>query len=247
MTLSSHGQGSGDMSVRVLIVEDEAPDRAYHAAAVRDVVPQAEIVESETLSDTLRALDGPPFELALVDLNLRGNRRAGERIVRAMRQLGETAIVVISGLDVDTYRPLMFEYDVWDYFEKPVDSGSLRMVVARSLRRHDAEMARARGPIVVDDLVWHPERVAPPTWRGEPVRLSQTEQKLLVQLVRAPDRLVRRETLYDCFERWDRDPRLLRASLGTAMYQIRKAFMRIDPAFDRIDAVGSVGYLWRSG
>jgi DNA-binding response OmpR family regulator len=235
------------MSVRVLIVEDEAPDRAHHVAAVRDVVPQAEIVEAETMTAALRALEGPPFELALIDLNLRGNRRAGERIVQAMRQIGETAIIVISGLDVDTYRPMVFEHDIWDYFEKPVDAGSLRMVVARSLRRLDADAARQRGPIIVDELVWHPEQVAPPTWRGEPVRLSQTEQKLLVQLVRTPDRLVRRETLYDCFERWDRDPRLLRASLSTAIYQIRKAFTRVDPQFDRIDAVGSVGYLWRSG
>lgn len=234
------------MSVRVLIVEDEPLDRAHHAEAVRDVVPQAEIVEAATLSAALRALDGPPFELALVDLNLRGNRRAGERVVQAMRQLGDTAIVVISGLDVDTYRPLVFEHDVWDYFEKPVDAGSLRMVVARSLRRTEAERARAGGQIVLNDLVWHPERVAPPLWRGEAVRLSQTEQKILMQLVRAPDRLIRRETLYDCFERWDRDPRLLRTSLSTAMYQIRKAFTRVDPGFDRIDAVGSVGYLWRT-
>lgn len=237
------------MSIRILIAEDEAPDRAHHAEVVRDVVPSADIVEADSLSAAMQALEGPPFELALLDLNLRGNRRAGERIVKALRQLGDTAIVVISGLDVDTYRPLLFQHDVWDYFEKPVDSGSLRMVVARTLRRGgpSLESPRFRGPIVLDDLVWHPERVAPPTWRGEPVRLSQTEQKLLVQLVRSPDRLVRRETLYDCFERWDRDPRLLRNSLSTAIYQIRKAFMRVDPDFDRIDAVGSVGYLWRSG
>jgi DNA-binding response OmpR family regulator len=99
---------------------------------------------------------------------------------------------------------------------------------------------------VLNDLVWHPERVEPPLWRGKAVWLSQTEQKILVLLVRSPDRLVRREALYDCFERWDRDPRLLRTSLGTAIYQIRKAFTRVDPDFDRIDTVGSAGYLWRS-
>jgi DNA-binding response OmpR family regulator len=229
---------------RVLIVEDAEPDRRWLERLVAAEAPDADVAVAPDARQALQAIAGAGFDLAILDLELHGDRSAGERLVGALRLRGRTPVVVVSGLDVRAWRPLMFSLDVWDYFEKPADEASVRCVVRRIL---DARAGAAVESVVqLGSLRWRPARLENPVWRGVPVPLSLGEQRILLALVSAPDRLVPRSQLYDCFERWDRDPERLRASLGTAIYEIRRAFRAVDPDFDRIMAVGSAGYLWQS-
>ena len=229
----------------ILVVEDQEPDRAHHSRIVASVAPDASLVMARNTAEALDAIGRQDFAVALVDLSLDGDWRGGEQVVRALQERGETAIVVISGLDVDTFRPMMFRNDVWDYFEKPIDEGSLQMVVSRVLAKRSRNAGSPSANTVVPGLEWEYASLQHPRWRGTLVHLSLGEQRLLLALIRSPNELVTREVLYDTFERWDRDPQRLRTSLASAMHQIRKAFRAVDERFDAIEAVGSAGYLWR--
>lgn len=231
--------------MNVLLVEDHESDRIVYREAVRKVDPTAGIFEATNLSEALSLIDDQPFDLALIDLSLAGDRKAGARVVEALQPHERTMLVVISGLDVATWRPIMFRRQVWDYFEKPIDLGSLAEVIRRAAARAAGRETALVSPNPVRGLDWDQSDLRPPSWRGQPVHLSQTEQRILAELVRTPNVLVKRETLYDCFQRWDRDPGKLRSSLTTAIYELRRAFEAVEPGFDRIVAVGSVGYLWR--
>jgi two-component system response regulator AdeR len=229
---------------RVLIVEDAEPDRRWLEGLVAAEAPEADVAAAADAGQALKAMADAGFDLAILDLELHGDRNAGEQLVGALRARGKTPVVVVSGLDVRAWRPLMFRLDVWDYFEKPADDASVRCVVRRIL---DARAGASVDAVLqLGSLRWRPARLENPTCHGVSVPLSLGEQRILLALVSAPDRLVPRAQLYDCFERWHRDPERLRASLGTAIYEIRRAFRAIDPTFDRIVAAGSAGYLWRS-
>lgn len=239
------GEIGGSTTMQVLIVDDEAPDRTFHRRVVLKAVPEAQVEEASGLSAALELAATRRFDLALVDLCLDGRRDAGEKVVRALQKTQCGAIVVISGLDVETFRPLMFSNNVWDYFEKPIDERSLRMVTQRMLLRESTDQAKAWRSTIAD-LEWDTASLELPQWRGHKVHLSLGEQRVLLALVRSPNVVVAREALYDTYESWQRDARRLRTSLSTSIHQIRKAFVEVDPTFDRIQAVGSAGYRWRT-
>lgn len=229
----------------ILIAEDESVDRALYRRSIDRVIDAAAVVEAETVERALRAVAATRFDLALVDIALGDQSDGGIAVASALSAQPHTALVMISGLDPAVYRPRLFARDIWDYFEKPVDEPSLAAVIARLMARPTADRNPSSGAITIDGLEWDGDLSSEPLWQGSPLGLSQTERRLLAELVLAPDRLARREVLFDCFVRWDRDPRDLRTSLATSIYRLRRAFQRIDPTFDRIEAVGGVGYLWR--
>lgn len=230
--------------VRVLIAEDESVDRTFYRGVLSTVVPTAAVVEAPTLSRATAAIKGPPFDLALVDLALAADREAGVRLVQLLKRTPDTAIIVISGLDVATFRPRLFRAQVWDYFDKPVDEASLAAIIRRTLATRANVPEGGSHPVPGLELP-RDGRTAP-SWHGVPIEVSQTDRRVLAELVRTPNRLVRRDVFAECFVRSDRDAERIASSLSTAIYRIRRAFAAVDVGFDRIEAVGSSGYLWKA-
>lgn len=230
--------------MRILILEDEAPDRSYHERLARQAMPEAEIVGAETLESGLAAVREQTFDLAILDLDLHGDREAGQQVLAALRERGSTPVVVISGLDVGIFRPKLFASDVWDYFQKPVDGESLRLVIQRFLApRRASAVAPA---ICVGELEWHDPPTAKPRWKSNVVHLSFGERQVLRLLTQTPEKLVKYATLFDLSERWDRDSNKLKGALATRISGIRSAFLSLDPEFDSIITIANQGYMWSS-
>jgi DNA-binding response OmpR family regulator len=229
--------------MRVLIVEDEAPDMASHRRIVEDVLPSVDVVEATTFAEATHAARSDSFDLGIVDLNLHGDRHAGREIIRLLKEHGDVAIVVISGLDVGTFRPMMYAAGIWDYFEKPMDASSLRLVVQRILESRKGERSTIENR--VPDLDWS-DALDDPKWKGQTIRkLSVAERRILSLLIRRPDEVVKYATLFDASENWGRSPERLKRSLASMISELRKEFKQFDPDFDCIVPVGNVGYLWR--
>lgn len=231
-------------SMKVLIVEDEAPDLELHRRVVLDAIPGAVVTDAATLAEALLQVKQNSFDLAVLDLNLQGDRHAGQEVVRELRTKGKTAIVVVSGLDVETYRPLMYANQVWDYFPKPVDKGSLRLVIERILKSQDAGLSSQVSVTPPAGLFWQ-DVFEDPRWRGQNVRLTVTEKRILLELLKSPNNVVARKALFDLLPSWGGDQERLRSSLSTMISEIRGEFRKVDPNFDQIHSVGSAGYLWR--
>lgn len=231
--------------MRILIIEDEAPDMASHRRIVEDAVPNAAIFEAGSLDQARSLIAADTFDVAIVDLNLIGDRHAGQEAIRAIQDRSkQTAIIVISGLDVETFRPLLYAADVWDYFEKPMDARSLKLKIAHIVQRKLAHLPVANFENHVPGLEWS-NPMEKPRWKGQVVRLSESERKVLSLLVEKPNQIVSNAALYDVSEHWDRDPDRLRRSLITMMSSIRKEFRQFDPEFDCIVAAGGSGYSWQ--
>ena len=214
-----------------------------HERVVEEVVPDAHINEAQTLAEARQAIASTSFDLAIVDLNLHGDRHAGQEVISAIKQKGQTAIVVISGLDVETFRPLLYAAEVWDYFEKPMDVRSLKLVIGRILQVRSPQSSSVVGP-TLPYLDWA-DRLEKPRWKGRKVNLSISERKVLSLLIKRPNEIVPYADLFDASENWDRDPDRLRRSLTTMISEIRQQFREFDPDFDNIVAASKVGYLWR--
>lgn len=217
-----------------------------HRRVVEGAISGVTIREASTLRAAEEALQNETFELVVLDLNLHGDRVAGVQLVEAIRNSGDAAIVVISGMDVDTYRPMMYRSKIWDYFEKPIDPASFRLVLERIVEQRRASSQELAWPAPsVPGLHW-PDALSDLSWHGEPIRgLTLRERQVLRLLLLSPNQTVRYADLYDESPEWDRDPEKLKRALITMMNSIRNRFRSVDASFDCIFASAKQGYMWR--
>lgn len=127
------------MSPRVLLVEDEAPQRAALLAALRAHWPRASVREAGDGDAALAALadapgDGavPPFDVAFLDIRLPG--ASGLAVARAAIARG---VRVVFTTAYDQHAVEAFEQGAVDYLLKPIRPERL----ADTLRRVEAALA----------------------------------------------------------------------------------------------------------
>lgn len=234
--------------MHVLLVEDQAPDMTVQRRMVEKALPLANIHEAMTLHEAREALQRFKFDLVVLDLNLGDNQSTGVELVDAVRRNGDAAIIVISGMDVETYRPMMFQSKVWDYFEKPIDLASLCCVVERILEtRSGASLPRSTPRSTLPPgLRWDDPMTDDPLWQGRRVMgLAHGERKVLRLLSSFPNAIVPYSDFFDLSDRWDDDSAKLKRSLTSMMSKLRGRFLEIDPDFDRIEGRSNQGYIWR--
>jgi two-component system response regulator RegX3 len=185
------------MSVRVLVVEDEAS-----FADALTVGLEREGFEITTANDgpsALRRFAEGSFDLVLLDLMLPG--LSGLDVCREIRAASDVPIIMVTakGEELDTVVGLEVGAD--DYVAKPY---RLRELVARMrsvLRRADARMngdaiVVPEGPLRVGDVTLDPERHEV-TVRGELVALPLKEFELLELLLSQAGRVLTRDALID--------------------------------------------------
>jgi len=181
--------------VRVLVVEDDAILQDAIAGNLRHAWPDCAVL---TASDGLGALESLATvepELVLLDIGLPG--MDGYEVLSRIRRLSDVPVVIITGRmdEMDEVRGLMLGAD--DFISKPF-APSLLIARLRSLMRRASSPARKRGSAnrVAGDLTinFHTHEV---TLRGERIKLTPVEYKLLYQLARAPGRLISHRRLIE--------------------------------------------------
>lgn len=167
------------MKHRVLIVEDEAPMRKLLRTALMS--HDFEVIEAERASEAIDRITTAPPDIVLLDLGLPD--ADGIEVTKTIREWSRVPIIVLSarGLEADKVKALDAGAD--DYVTKPFGIGEVlaRMRVAL---RHRAEAAGeerqvlAAGDVTID-LTRREVKV-----RGEEVKLTPLEYKLLTLLVK---------------------------------------------------------------
>lgn len=185
------------MRKRILLLEDEQ--------AIADTLIYAlqsegfEVRHVRLVSDALKAVEGEPPDLAVLDVGLPDG--SGFDVCRAIRKTSELPIVFLSARHEEIDRVLGLELGADDYVVKPF---SPREVVARVraiLRRSASSGVSAAalpdapivpgGALVVDEAA---QRIA---CQGSYLALTRYEFQLLATLLRRPQRIFSRSELMD--------------------------------------------------
>lgn len=225
--------------VRILIVEDDPSTTEPMVASL-----QREGYDPVVEHDGARALDlwrdDPDFALVILDLILPGVD--GLDICRAIRQDSEVPILMLTGKVDPTSVVVGLELGADDYVRKPFDLVELKARIRALLRR-------SRGPEDTEKLVVGPLTVDVAAGRvtkaGQEVRLSATEFKLLLELVKSAGKVLSRDRLLRSV--WDYDYLGDSRLVDMAIKRLRNK-IEDDPAKPScIATVRGLGYRFEAG
>jgi len=228
------------MSRRIAIVEDEPAIRANYADVLRR--HGYEVAAYADRAAAMAAFRTRLPDLALIDIGLADDVDGGFALCRELRALSTSLpIVFLSARDSDFDIVAGLRLGADDYVTKDVSLPHLTARIAALFRRSDllsaptaAEDVLVRGPLSLDL-----KRLSV-QWAGRRVDLTLTEFWMVHALARHPGHVKDRDGLM-------RDARIVvdDATITSHVKRIRKKFVALDPAFDRIDTVYGMGYRWR--
>jgi DNA-binding response OmpR family regulator len=195
---------------RILVVEDEPRlgelvrlylERDGHAVTV--------VADGRVAIETFDALDAVPIDLVVLDLMLPG--MSGEAVLTAIRERGDTPVLIASAKRSDVERIAGLRMGADDYLAKPYNPHELTARVAAILRRSratsgagaptdDEVLSLADGRLVMDPAS---RRF---TLTGADIaplggRLTPGEAGLLLALARQPGAVLSRDQLLDAVTR----------------------------------------------
>jgi len=227
------------MSRRIAIVEDDRSLRENYADVLR-----RQGYEVATYPDRLQAMLAFRTrlpELAVVDIGLGDEIDGGFTLCRELRGLSATLpILLLTARDSEFDSVAGLRLGADDYLTKDISLPHLLARIAALFRRVDAAGAPASDEDVVErgQLRLDTKRVRA-TWDGRRVDLTVTEFWIVHALARRPGHVKDREQLMG-------EARMVvdDSTVTSHVKRIRKKFLAVDPAFDRIESVYGMGYRW---
>lgn len=226
---------------KVLLVEDDPDMRALVSAYL-----QREGFSVEEAGDgatARRYFENPSVELVLLDVRLPD--ADGFDLLRDLRSVGRTPVIMLTGKDTSLDRILGLELGADDYIGKPFEFGELRARIRSVLRRSrgitDDAVEEAIDALTFDgwvlDVTHH--RMIDPS--GRPVELTSGEFALLRALAEHPRRPLSRDQLLDLTRSREWTP--FDRSVDVLVGRLRR---KLDGAGELIKTVRNVGYMLAS-
>ncbi|MDD7968017.1 response regulator transcription factor [Actinomycetospora lemnae] len=180
------------MGTRVLLVEDDERIRQALGLALAD--EGYDVVETATGEEALEVVD-PDLDVVLLDLMLPGID--GIEVCSTLRSRGDLPIIIATARSDTADVIAGLEAGADDYVTKPLIAGELAARIKALLRRRrpaGAEEAPGSPELRLGDLVISPGRESVER-AGQPLHLTHTEFRLLVELATARGDVVTREQL----------------------------------------------------
>ena len=227
------------MSRRIVIVEDEPAIRANYADALKK--QGYEVAAYADRESALAALRTRLPDLALIDIGLADEIDGGFALCRELRALSASLpIIFLSARDSDFDIVAGLRLGADDYLTKDVSLPHLTARIAALFRRSDLLAA----PPAVEDVIERgslrlDSKRLTAHWAGKRVDLTLTEFWMVHTLARHPGHVKDRDSLM-------RDANIVvdDSTITSHIKRIRRKFLTLDPAFDRIATVYGMGYRW---
>ncbi|HXR74300.1 response regulator transcription factor [Actinocrinis sp.] len=219
----------------LLLVEDDPSIRmAIELALTRQ---GHQVATAATGEEALELWQSQRPELVVLDVMLPGID--GFEICRRIRRTDQVPIILLTARSDDIDVVVGLESGADDYVVKPVQPRVLDARIRAVLRRHGNGVPDAGDTAVFGDLVV--DRAAMTVTRaGEPISLTPTELKLLVELSRRPGQALSRQQLLRLV--WDHDY-LGDSRLVDACVQRLRAKVELVPSEPQlIRTVRGIGY-----
>lgn len=227
------------MSRRIAIVEDDRTLRENY----RDLLHRQgyEVATYPDRRSAMLALRTRLPDLAVIDIGLGDEIDGGFALCRDLRALSATLpILFLTAREGEFDEVAGLRLGADDYLTKDISLPHLLARIAALFRRADAAGQDPSAEDVIDrgKLRIDTKRVLV-TWDGRRVDLTVTELWIVHALARRPGHVKDREQLMG-------EARMVvdDATITSHVKRIRKKFLALDPAFDRIESVYGVGYRW---
>ena len=225
---------------RIAIVEDQPAIAANYAEALRR--HGYEVATYASRPEALAAFRTRLPDLALVDIGLGDEVDGGFTLTRELRAMSATVpIVFLSARDSDFDIVAGLRLGADDYLTKDASLPHLAARIAALFRRSEllsappsTEDIVERGPLRLDI-----KRLTA-DWQGKRVDLTLTEFWMVHSLARHPGHVKDRDALM-------RDASIVvdDGTITSHIKRIRRKFLALDAAFDRVETVYGMGYRWR--
>jgi len=216
------------MKGRILVVEDEKK-----LADIIKLYLASEGYEIEVAYDGEsgeEALDREQFDLVILDVMMPG--KDGWSILRKIRSMGDTPVIMTTARGEEEDRVLGLELGAADYMVKPLSMKELILRVKLRIKNEQGE----NGDIVMGSMLVSESRRTV-TDSGEEVSLTPKEFDLLLFLCKNPDQVFKREQLLD--KVWDFDYMGDSRTVDTHIKNIRE---KIKYCSEHLRTVWGVGY-----
>ncbi len=190
------------------------------------------------------------FDVVISDVMLGpgSDRLAGIRIAKELN-LKRTPVIIVSAMtQPEVYSEIFEALGAWDYLEKPVIEEALIKQIELALDYRNGLLEREMKELLSSsankfdhDLVIDYSSKVKVTWKGQRVRLSLTQTRLVELLARNSNSAVKYATMFEKIESGQNIE-----NLRVHVMAIRDAFKEVDPKFDRISSATLIGYIWKT-
>jgi len=225
--------------LKIAIIEDDRPTSSQLRQWVEKAVPGARIDQWFSRQQAEDAVKEIEYDLITLDIELGAERNAGVGIIKEATRARPVPVLVVTGMPADLYRGVMRELDAWDYLQKPVGEHDFIQTLLHIHKLSSRQTkASSAGELHIDPLTQ-----AKPTWKGERLNLSATQQRLLNAIYErrhADDPTVPYDELFEFVVSGKNNDNIKRQ-----IRQIRVAFEEIEHTkFEGIVAEPMKGYRW---
>ena len=221
---------------RVLVVDDDRTVREVVVSYLR--AHRHEVVEVGDGESALRSMREQPADLVVLDLMLPGID--GVEVCRRLRETGDTPVVMLTALGVETDRVVGLEVGADDYVTKPFSPRELALRVDSVLRRS----ARAAPPRRLEDGDLVLDEAAHTAYRdGEALALTGREFELLRFLLAHPGTAHSRDDLLREVWGWSVGDQ---STVTVHVRRLREKIERDPRRPERLVTVWGVGYRWET-
>jgi len=220
---------------RILLVEDEPAIAEAVAYALRDAGYDVDHTDNGT--EALAAARGRHYDLMVLDLLLPGI--PGLDVCRKIRAESDLPIVMLTARDMEGDRVTGLDVGADDYVTKPFSVAELVSRVRALLRRRELDRASSVNVVRVGGLHLDIARHSA-TIEGKPLRLTESEFRLVQLLASDPGRVFTRDDLISHL--WESDFVGDRRAIDVHISNLRRK-LEADPRHPRrLVTVRGVGY-----
>jgi two-component system OmpR family response regulator len=229
------------MSKRIALVEDDQALRENYAAAL--IKQGYEVLPFGNRQSAEQAFSQRLPDLAIIDIGLQDEIDGGFALCQQLRSLSKTLPIIFFTArdnDYDTICGLRMGAD--DYLTKDISLPHLLARIAALFRRTEL----LNQPQVPTDLIESGELSMDSkrmivSWQNSAIELTVTEFWMLHAIAKFAGHVKSRQQLMDESKMVVDD-----STITSHIKRIRKKFLKIDPAFDRVETVYGMGYRWKS-
>lgn len=219
---------------KILIVEDDTDLReglsfSFSGDGYR-------VTEAGTKKEGLQETRKGCYDIVLLDCNLPDG--TGYELCREVRGYSDIPIIMLTARDTEMDEIKALELGVDDYLSKPFSLGVLKARMKRLLQGRSGAAKIVSGPITIDPGTCKVYK------RGEEIRLSKLEYRLLLYLIENKNHILSKEQILDKI--WDSDGRYV--DNNTVSVNISRLRTRIEDDASSpvwIRTVHGIGYIWK--
>jgi len=193
--------------VRILVVDDE-PDVVEVIELTFSLQwPGSEVIAAADGESALKLFQAGPPDVVVLDVGLPG--MSGFDVCRRLRAISDVAILMLTvrGEEIDRLKGLELGAD--DYIVKPFSPLELVARTRAVLRRSQAAPLATASRIIVDEELTLDLDNREVILRGQPLKLTPTEGRILSQLVANAGRVVTQKTLLAKVWGWESENDML--------------------------------------